>query len=116
VRRSEFATEGELEGWGAVMNVSGFAATGGVLRGTATSGDPFFSRGGLRLAGDGARRVLICFRADAGAAGQPSLKPAIETADYADERGYHKIATNLLFTRRDTCLGAWFFLYPVLSA
>ncbi|MEN9841954.1 MAG: hypothetical protein RL376_1754 [Verrucomicrobiota bacterium] len=45
-----------------------------------------------------------------------NLNPAIETADYADERGYQKITEYLLLTRWDTCLGACFLLYPILSA
>jgi hypothetical protein len=44
-----------------------------------------------------------------------NLKPAIETADYTDNRGYHKTTEYPTFTRRESCLGSWFFLYPDLS-
>ncbi len=45
-----------------------------------------------------------------------SLETAVGTADYANERGCQDIMNHLLFTRRETCLGLWFILYPVLFA
>ncbi|TVP75164.1 MAG: hypothetical protein EA353_14470 [Puniceicoccaceae bacterium] len=60
--RYDFNTDGNLEGWTSA-NVSGLTVAGGVLSGTATSGDPQLRRTGLSLNGNSFTRVTVRMRA-----------------------------------------------------
>ncbi len=55
----EFNTDGNFERWGAFTRVTAPSALGGVLKGTISAADPFFSRNGFLFSGNSAVNLIV---------------------------------------------------------
>jgi hypothetical protein len=55
----EFNTADDFDGWGAFTRVTSPTVIGGVIKGTSSAADPFFSRGGFNFPGNSVANMIV---------------------------------------------------------
>lgn len=55
----EFNTDGDFEGWGGFVRIDAPTVIGGVIKGTSSAADPFFSRNGFTFTGDSVVNMIV---------------------------------------------------------
>ncbi len=61
----EFNTAGDFDGWGAFTRITSPTVVGGVIKGTSSAADPFFSRAGFTFSGSSVANLIVKMKVSA---------------------------------------------------